>query len=214
MLEGQKNYNMNKNILVIGDVHQKIIQYYAAVKRHGGRTIQVGDFGFAEYHKWHLNMLDSDKNKINFGNHEDYNYLHHPHSMGDFSYNASESLMTIRGAFSIDAWQRYEGIDLFAQQEQLNYVEMRNAIELAEKQKPRIIISHDCPEEIRAHFFGIDIKTNPRDKSITTQGLQSLFESHQPDLWIFGHYHSSRNEVVNGTRFICLAELETFLLEV
>lgn len=203
---------MSETKLIIGDVHQKIYSYYAAIKRHGGRSIQVGDFGFGEYHKWHLEHLDSNLHKIVFGNHEDYNYLYHPHSLSNFSYDAQESLMTIRGAFSIDAWKRIEGIDLFAQQEQLSYMEMRRAVALAEEQKPRIIISHDCPEEVRASFFGIDPKINPRDKSITTQGLQGLFEIHQPDLWVFGHYHKSKDEIVNGTRFICLAELETFIL--
>jgi hypothetical protein len=204
---------MTTSKLIIGDVHQKIYPYYAAIKRHGGPSIQVGDFGFGEYHKWHLEHLDSNLHKINFGNHDDYNYLHHPHSLSNFSYDAAESLMTIRGAASIDKWKRHEGIDWFPN-EQLNYKEMGQAIELAEQQKPRIIISHDCPEEIRDTFFNISIKSDPRNKSITTQSFQELFERHQPDMWVFGHYHQSINEVVNGTRFICLAELETFLLEV
>lgn len=197
--------------LIIGDVHQKIVQYYAIVRRHGGKTIQVGDFGFGEYHKWHLNMLDSEKNKVNFGNHDDYNFLYHPHSLSDFSFDSKNSLMTIRGAASIDKWKRNEGIDWFPNEE-LNYNEMNQAIELADKEKPQIIISHDCPEEVRDTFFDISIKSNPKNKSITTQGLQELFETHQPVLWVFGHYHRKINEQVNGTRFICLEELGTFLI--
>ena len=68
------------------------------------------------------------------------------------------------------------------------------------------MITHDCPHEARKQLFGID------EKSITTNGLQAMFESHQPDLWVFGHHHKSKNELINGTRFICLTELETMVI--
>jgi hypothetical protein len=35
-----------------------------------------------------------------------------------------------------------------------------------------------------------------------------MWETHQPELWIFGHRHVPFDQVANGTRFVCLAELE------
>lgn len=51
-------------------------------------------------------------------------------------------------------------------------------------------------------------------KSQTRTMLQKMFEEHKPELWIFGHHHKSKDEVINGTRFICLDELETFEIEI
>jgi hypothetical protein len=34
-----------------------------------------------------------------------------------------------------------------------------------------------------------------------------MFSIHKPDLWIFGHWHCDADEVIDGTRFICLNEL-------
>jgi hypothetical protein len=45
-------------------------------------------------------------------------------------------------------------------------------------------------------------------QSQTRQAFQSMFKLRQPGLWIFGHWHASFDRVLDGTRFICLAELE------
>jgi hypothetical protein len=34
-----------------------------------------------------------------------------------------------------------------------------------------------------------------------------MFIGHKPKLWIFGHWHVPFDEVIAGTRFICLPEL-------
>lgn len=47
------------------------------------------------------------------------------------------------------------------------------------------------------------------DKSITRNLLQSMFEEHQPKLWLFGHHHRSKRKEINGTEFICVKELQT-----
>jgi len=39
-----------------------------------------------------------------------------------------------------------------------------------------------------------------------------LWGIHKPDLWIFGHFHNSWTQTIQGTEFRCLAELETFNL--
>lgn len=192
------------NTLIIGDVHGKVDRYWNILQKHKSSSIQVGDFGFKKEHDWHLANIDYSQHKINFGNHDDYTYLHKPHSLSNFSISKS-GLMTIRGAYSIDKVYRTENLNWWANEE-LNYSEMQQAVDFYNFNKPKIIISHDCPHEVRKQLFGIN------DKSITSNGLQIMFENHQPDLWIFGHHHKSKNEVINGTRFVCLAELETFLI--
>lgn len=193
-------------MIYIGDVHGKIDAYHKILQKHKTElSIQVGDFGFKVQHQWHIKNIDSSQHKICFGNHDDPNFRHSPHSYGDWHYDPIWELMTIRGAFSIDRIHRTENKDWWANEE-LTYSEMQQALDCYIENKPLTVVSHDCPHEVRERLFGVS------DKSITSNGLQQMFESHQPALWIFGHWHRSVNEVINGTRFICLAELETFKL--
>ncbi len=201
--------NINNNsypLLIIGDVHGKINDYWNILQKWDKRhcSIQVGDFGFSQHHEWHLKNIDHSQHQINFGNHDDYTYLDKPHSLSNWSISTS-GLMTVRGAYSIDKAQRTENVNWWANEE-LSYAEMQRAIDSYIFNKPKIMITHDCPHEARQKLFGIN------EKSITTNGLQAMFENHQPELWVFGHHHCSKNEVINGTRFICLAELETMVI--
>jgi Icc-related predicted phosphoesterase len=202
---------MKNGYLIIGDVHGKVDEYQEIVNNTDLCTIQVGDFGFKIQHDWFLQNIDYKQNligvggfrhMINFGNHDDTLYLDRYYSTGDycvFGYN----LMTVRGAESIDKNKRVEGIDYWSNEE-LSYTEMKEAIKTYEEYKPKIMVTHECPQSIREYFFGI------KEESLTSLGLQEMFEIHQPELWIFGHHHRSKNEVINGTRFICLNELETY----
>lgn len=194
------------NTLLIGDAHGKINEYWKILQKHkNGNSRQLGDFGFKKQHEWHLKNIDNTRHKIVFGNHDDIAYLYSPHSCGDFSISLSGAIMTVRGAKSIDRWDRTENVDWWSNEE-LSYHVMQQAIDCFTAHRPKIMLSHDCPYEIRKSFFNID------EKSITSNGFQAMFEAHQPDLWIFGHWHRSFNEVANGTRFICLNELETILI--
>ena len=109
------------------------------------------------------------------------------------------------GAWSIDRIHRTENISWWANEE-LNYKEMQQALDFYSANKPRIMITHDYPHEVRKELFGI------KDKSITPTGLQAMFEVHQPEIWVFGHHHESVNKVINGTRFIGLKELEAITI--
>lgn len=195
-------------MLIIGDVHTKVNAYEALLNKHKPDfSIQVGDFGFKKSHDWHIANLNPDRHKINFGNHDYYPYLRKPHSLGDYYTNSKRKLMTIRGAFSIDhpgtnmIKDRVEGVDWF-RDEEMDYATFNKCVSAYETFKPEIVISHDSPQSVRQALFG------NRDKSITSNGLQACFEIHQPKLWVFGHHHRSRKEIIDGTKFICLAELE------
>jgi len=193
--------------MIIGDVHGKINQYKWILEKHNMTSIQVGDFGFKREHDWHIKHINKETRMhlINFGNHDDTTYKNHPHSTGNCCTFVNYNLMTVRGAYSIDKHHRDEGRSWWSDEE-LTYAEMEKAIAQSNKYKPEILVTHDCPQLVREELFGIT------DKSLTSNGLQVMFEQHQPRLWIFGHHHKSRNEVINGTRFICLKELETLII--
>jgi len=138
------------------------------------------------------------------GNHDYLPYLHEsPFSLGDWQYSDYFELFTIRGADSIDKHLRTEGVDWFAEEEisiPIGYEILDNFTRI----KPRIVATHDCPQSVMEHFFGY------QEKSRTRQLLQACFEAHQPDLWVFGHHHRSKFDIINGTKFKCLSELETY----
>ncbi len=194
---------MENYILIIGDVHGKVDEYYDLIKDRKDSSIQVGDFGFKKEHDWFIKTIDTSKHKINFGNHDYHPYKTKFHSTGLFS--LKDDIMTISGAFSIDSGARREGVDWF-RDEELNYAAMQKAIDTYIKYKPKFVISHDCPQEIMEQLFNI------YDRSITTMGMQTMFDAHQPEKWIFGHYHQSKKKRIGGTFFRCLDEMETYEL--
>lgn len=191
-------------MIIIGDVHGKLNEYHKIIKQNSNeQSIQLGDFGFKKQHDWFLNNINSDLNKICFGNHDYIPYLNKPHSLNNYS--VFNNVMTIRGANSIDKHLRIEGRDWFSNEE-MNYSEWNDCIDYYLKVQPEIVVSHDCPSEIQKYLFGYN------DSTITNQGMQSMFEFHKPKIWLFGHYHKSINEVIDGVRFICLNEMEVYKL--
>ncbi len=181
-------------MLFIGDVHGKFNRYLDLVKGHAG-SVQVGDMGFDYQSLNHLHLT----HRFIKGNHDNYE-MADPHDLGDFG-NWGD-IGFVRGAYSIDTYRRIEGYDKF-RNEELSYQEMSQAIGHIVANQPKIMVSHDAPQCVVSQFFGID------DRSHTRNGLQAIFEQHQPKVWIFGHHHKSVDEYIGDTRFICLAELET-----
>lgn len=196
-----------KNITVIGDVHCKIEKYFDIVSKCEN-SIQVGDFGLQSEWDW-LEKNVSLNHKVNMGNHDFIPYVNKAHSLGNWSFE--RGIFTVRGAHSIDWYKSTEGLDWFPNEE-LNYHETNVVFDNWELIKPKIVITHDCPASIAEAFFGMPTTGINKQsfKSTTRELLQGLLEVHQPDIWLFGHHHKSKDEKINGTRFICLAELETF----
>lgn len=199
-----------KNITIIGDVHGKLERYKELIAQHEF-TICVGDFGFkkewSEIWPFVFDKLPQ-QHKCNPGNHDFGPYLSdHPFSCGNYGWWPAYRLFTVRGADSIDKHLRTEGVDWFANEE-LNYQEQLEAFDFYCKVKPRIVASHDCPQMVMEQLFGYP------EKSQTRAMLQAMFEEHKPEMWIFGHHHKSKDEIIDGTRFICLKELETLTIEI
>lgn len=193
---------------LIGDIHGRLSTYKWLIK-DVKESIQVGDFGigFDQFgtHTYINKYLDSFSGNHRFirGNHDKLeecklckNWIPDGHIEND--------IMFIGGANSIDKNDRIEGVDWW-RDEELSYREFDRLIELYEKTKPRIMITHECPNSIskllKENIF--------KDHTITRQAFDSMFEIHQPELWVFGHWHLSYNNTVNNTKFICLDVYET-----
>jgi hypothetical protein len=197
-------------ITLIGDIHGKYDRYHKIIRQTDRHpyTLQVGDFGF-KYDT--LNNVDPEKHKILGGNHDNYDTLPSiPHYLGDYGYSSLNGVKFFfyRGAYSIDRQYRTIGIDWW-ENEEVEIESFMKARELYREVKPDLVISHDCPEGISPYLL------DPWSKiyqNKTGWALQELFNTHQPKLWRFGHYHKKWSMDVNGTNFKCLDELEMEVL--
>lgn len=197
-----------KTFKVIGDVHGNISQYEHIIEDEDF-TIQLGDFGFKEEYDWFEKNIDGTKNKILFGNHDYYPYLHKDYSLKDWTYIQEYETFCIRGAKSIDQWKKTEGVDWF-RNEEIKYWDFKEcAIEYEEKQ-PRVVITHDCPSSIKKYL----IEEDHLGDSITNTGLEYCLSKHQPLYWIFGHHHKRFRKKIGRTEFICLGVLESINIKV
>lgn len=197
-------------VVIIGDVHG-LIRGYQNIINNCDFSICVGDFGFKKEWDWLQSHFGGSNHYINPGNHDYGPVLQYQtnQSCGNFAYFDQFDIFTVRGAESIDKHLRIDGIDWF-RNEELNYREQLEAFDKYCEIKPKVVISHDCPQSVLESIFKMGWSYG---KTQTRTMLEMMFQEHQPELWIFGHHHTSKDEIVNGTRFICLDELETFDIE-
>ena len=197
------------SVTVIGDVHGKYKRYHEIIREKNRHpfTIQIGDFGF-NYET--LKNVDPKHHVFIGGNHDNYDKVKDcPNYLGDFGYTVNFNGLDFfyyRGAWSIDRIYRTIGIDWW-EQEQVSMENFAKAKELYEQIKPDVMLTHDCPESIISYLLPPNYRIY---KNTTCCALQSLFEIHQPKIWIFGHYHVSWSKIINNTEFRCLNELECY----
>ena len=198
-------------ITIIGDVHGKYDQYHKIIRQTENYpyTIQLGDFGF-KYDS--LKNVDSTRHLILPGNHDNYDICYnYSNFLGDYGYTSLNKInfFYYRGAFSIDRSYRTIGIDYW-ENEQVNIDQFLKARELYREIKPKIVITHDCPEVMVPTYIGNTARIH---QNITGWALNELFNIHQPDLWVHGHYHVSKTTTYGKTKFVCLKELETLEID-
>lgn len=206
------------SLMVIGDTHGRYALHAKLCKsaeQAGVCTIQLGDYGFS-YDAFEQFGLSPDKHRFFPGNHDNYDLVKGcPNNLGDFGEVTlgEVTFFFVRGAFSIDHRLRTPGRDWW-QAEELSMGECYKALEAYRQAKPQIMITHDCPNVMRDWFMqnGIGIATLNPIKSRTGQLLQQMYEAHQPDKWIFGHWHIDVSVSIGRTEFICLDELSTHRL--
>jgi len=194
-------------LTVIGDVHGHYDQYERMARKRD-YTVQLGDLGF-KYGC--LKNLDADRHKVIGGNHDNYDIIHEfPNYLGDFG-NCSlggVDFFFLRGAYSIDRGLRTIGVDWWPQEE-LSYESFESAKDLYKQTLPKIVITHCCPHSVIPYFLHSVDAAGKVYNTKTDWALQELLEVHNPSLWVFGHYHVSKSIDIEGTKFICLNELET-----
>jgi predicted phosphodiesterase len=74
------------------------------------------------------------------------------------------------------------------------------------------MVTHECPERLahtHVHYY-----EKTQFPSITRQAFDTMFEIHKPELHIYGHWHKTMDRVIEGTRFICLGELNFIDLDI
>lgn len=201
---------MNNKITILSDVHGKYRRMHEIIREKDKHEyiVQIGDLGF-DFST--LDNVDPNKFKIVGGNHDNYDkIIHIPHYLGDYGYTELNSInfFWYRGAYSIDRQYRTIGIDYWSDEEN-NIETFMKARELYREVKPDIVLTHDCPETIVYQM----LEPNQRIyQNITNWALQELFNIHQPKRWFFGHHHQSRTIQYGDTKFVCLNELETYIL--
>lgn len=187
-------------IRFIGDVHGKMDQY-VAITAGCERSIQVGDFGAGFVPLPELPIVHS----FIRGNHDDPGVCNQSWNwIEDGRWNPTARMFFVGGAWSIDQASRVEGVSWW-RDEELSMAELENVIDAYGMYQPEVMVTHDCPESVVEHLSSV-IKISHGSR--TRQALQAMLEIHRPKLWIFGHWHQSLDITIDGTRFICLNELE------
>lgn len=195
--------------IFIGDVHGKYEQYKRIIKEHKN-TIQVGDMGVG-FRRWphgepcqnppHALMVEKNARFIR-GNHDNPDVCR-KHSQWIIDGHVEDDMMFIGGAFSIDWRYRIEDYSWW-KDEELSIDHLNLLHDCYRVAKPACMVTHDCPITVIKYLHSHHLFDNSR----TQQALEAMWHVHKPTVWVFGHHHMSFDQVIDGTRFVCLNELE------
>jgi Calcineurin-like phosphoesterase len=215
----------------IGDVHGKVHQYRDVLRELpvGAKSIQVGDMGlgFKGVYLHDGGIMANGHHKFIRGNHDSPTACHkHKWYLGDYGVT-EDGIFYCGGAWSIDAKARTPQVTWWPGEEQ-SAVALNAAVQLYDAVKPRIVVSHEAPSSvIRTLIFKYinaklinEYADYYEQKAIcretrTAQALQEMLERHQPDHWVFGHYHFTQDfQALNyKTQFYCIAELDVINID-
>lgn len=211
----------------VGDVHGKYRRYKeiikwapASIQKGAPASIQVGDLGVGfrrtqgpnagqiKGNPPHALMVEHNARFIR-GNHDNPEECRkHSQWIPDGYYDPTTKTMFIGGAFSIDREFRIKDYSWW-EDEELSYATLSYLLAVYEKLKPEIMVTHDAPQAIAYEVLRpLLMQDSGFTPSRTSQAFQQMLGIHVPKLWIFGHYHISFDHILQGTRFVCLAELE------
>jgi len=186
----------------IGDVHGDFLEYNEIIKTLPC-SIQLGDMGIG-FGKDHLFSVSKNHRWIR-GNHDNRSKCElYSNYLGDFGYLKEEEIFFISGGFSIDCMYRIEGVSWWPDEE-LSLEMQQRVVDLYEKIKPRIVISHEAPKYICQYMSGEYEKFKP---SSTSSLLNHLLTIHSPEYWIFGHWHRTVGCNLRGVKFQCVDSLD------
>lgn len=184
---------------LIGDTHGKFMTYADVCQQDGfdGPTIQVGDFGIGfggPYWNDRANAFLGTKHQFIRGNHDKLTQCQTtPGWIHDGT--VENDVMFIGGAWSIDHAWRTEGVNWWADEE-CSQEQFYQMIDTYAQVKPRVMITHDAPTSITFNMF---VQTGlamggagaTMFRTRTGEALQAMLDIHQPELWVFGHWHNT-----------------------
>lgn len=204
---------------LIGDVHGRYEIYKDVITASEHPTIQVGDFGRGFYpfkdERVEEVMQEADLlHRYIRGNHDS------PQACKDSKFwipdgTIEDNIMFTGGAWSIDyAWRTKD--ETWWEDEELSYAELEQQLAMYVTMRPDIMITHDCPASIAKQLFvdeGRAVHKSALIKTRTSSAYEAMFQLFQPKIWVFGHWHYTLHETINGTQFVCLNELDTAILD-
>lgn len=168
------------------------------------QSLQVGDFGIFKTDD--LNITAGINHKFIRGNHDHPELCNeHKDYLGDFGYIPDMSLFFAAGGYSIDKHRRTTNVNWW-ENEELTTSQWWKVFELYLEKKPTIMVSHECPTIVKDEALlasPYNVNMDFKITSGTEVALQNLYNEHQPDLWVFGHYHGKLDVKIGKTRFVC-----------
>lgn len=201
-------------MIFIGDIHGAWKYYRELISNITHTpTIQVGDFGMG-----FPGMIDPPKVEGNHwfirGNHDSPEVCRrHPNYLGDYGFRQEWDMFFVGGADSIDKHMRVEGVSWWRDEELEYGTFMDKIIPLYEASKPRIVVTHTCPMSILYDVIPVWANDRGRGAGKTERALQAMLEIHQPDLWVFGHWHRHVETRRMGCKFVCVNSLQLIEIE-
>jgi Icc-related predicted phosphoesterase len=198
----------------IGDIHGKYSRYIS-VAREAEETVQIGDFGIgfpgdisAHADRVAEEFRKSGNHSFIRGNHDNPAACRTATGWIPDGHVDPRGIMYVGGAWSIDQQFRTVGVDWW-EDEELSSGELEKVMTKYCEVRPRIMVTHDAPHDIAGDiFFGPRFAYKSQYRTRTASYLQMMFDEHQPELWIFGHWHETLCHVQGNTRFHCIGELD------
>lgn len=190
----------------VGDIHGSVSVLRDITKDGSnlGSIIQVGDFGVGfRGPEWDQKADQFNiENGIRFirGNHDYPEGCKGMESWIEDGHHEN-GVMFVGGAWSIDHHYRTPGISWW-HDEELSDKEFAEIEKKYREVKPNLMITHDCPHSVAKKIFEPELGFIKETR--TSFWLEEMLKVHRPKLWIFGHRHLAKDEVIDGTRFVCL----------
>jgi len=193
---------------IISDVHGLQGNYLRRASK-AKYSLQLGDLSVNKYD--FLRRLNPDYHKVISGNHENFEkdsewyFRKQPHFLGNYGVWGVPKfgdVFYLRGGFSRNLVEKIRN-KTWSNEEQLDQVEFRKAFNLYEWMEPKLMVTHEAPRRMLEHILHPDDIDEESDTD-TNVALDKMMDKHQPDVWVFGHYHKYVSKYLDGTHFIGL----------